>query len=129
MEEANAGESWNKGKIIITVFLLVLLITGGYLLKTSVFGDNSSPVNQKSVKGTSVEEKAVEPTLEQNIQETIREKINNLKQEVLGLDVIEIASSSPQVQKILNDIKSLEQYPANQVKEICQEIYKKVCGL
>jgi hypothetical protein len=41
---------------------------------------------------------------------------------------VEIASSSPQMQKILNDIKSLEQYPANQAKEFCRQIYEKICG-
>jgi hypothetical protein len=38
---------------------------------------------------------------------------------------MEVASSSPQVQKILNDIKALQQYPANQIKDLC----RKICGL
>ena len=59
------------------------------------------------------------------MQKAVAEKIESLKQDVRGLNIVEIASSSPQVQKILNDIKFLEQYPANQAKEIC----KKICGL
>jgi len=124
MEEVNKGESWNKKKIIAAVFLLILLMIGGYLFETRVLSGNSSQL-AKSVKGITVEEETTQPMAKINIQEAVKEKIDNLKQEVSGLDVLEIASSSPQVQKILNDIKSLEQYPTNQIKEIC----RKICGL
>lgn len=124
MEEINTGGSWNKKKIFVAGFLLVLLIVGGYLFKTRVLGENLSQ-QSKSVKGAATKEKNTEPEFKINIQEAVREKLNNLKQEVSGLNMLEIASSSPQVQKILNDIKALEQYPTNQVKEIC----KKICSL
>jgi hypothetical protein len=123
MEQVDTHESWNKKKIFVAVFLLALLIAGGILFKVRILGQNSE--STKSVKGIGVEQKNAEPETRVNIQEVIGEKLNNLKQEVSGLDVMEIASSSPQVQKIINDIKSLEQYPTNQVKEIC----RKICGL
>jgi len=124
MEEVNKKESWNKKRIIIAVFLLILLMVGGYFFKTRDLSENSSQLT-KSVKGIAAEEETTQPMAKINIQEAVKEKIDNLKREVSGLDVLEIASSSPQVQKILNDIKSLEQYPTNQVKEIC----RKICGL
>jgi hypothetical protein len=126
MEEVSRGASWNKKKIFIATFLLILLIVGGYFLKTRILGVNSSQLVE-SVKGIATEE-IKKPTVKINIQKAVKEKIDDLKQEVLGLDVLEIASSSPQVQKILNDIKSLEQYPANQAKEFCKQIYEKICG-
>lgn len=124
MEEVNTGASWNKKRIIIAVFLLILLIVGGYFFKTRVL-DGNLLLQLKSVKGISTQESTNKPAFKLNIQEAVKEKINSIKQEVSGLDVVEIASSSPQVQKILNDIKSLEQYPTNQLKEIC----RKICGL
>jgi hypothetical protein len=124
MEEVSNGQSWNKKKIIIAFFLLAILIIGGYFLKTRILGE-SSPQVKESVKGATIEEITSKPEPKVNVQEIVREKINNIRQEVSGLNILEVASSSPQVQKILNDIKSLEQYPANQIKEIC----KKVCGL
>ena len=124
MEEVSGEASWNKKRIIIAIFLLVLLIAGGYFFKTRVLGDSSLQV-AKSVKGISSEKKNIEPEFNVDIQGAVREKINSLRQEVSNLDVLEVASSSPQVQKILNDIKSLEQYPTNQIKEIC----RKICGL
>lgn len=126
MEELRNEDSWNKKRIFIAVLLLSLLMIGGYFYKTSILNEDAIPA--KSVKGISAKEDVKEPELKElkaNIQESVREKINSLKQEVSGLNILEIASSSPQMQKILNDIKSLEQYPTNQAKEIC----KKICGL
>lgn len=120
MEEIKSEESWNKKKIFAAFFLVVLLIIGGYFLKTRVL-DVTSFNPLASVKGVNTKENITNF----NIPQSIREKINNLKQEVSGLNIVEIASSSPQVQKVLNDIKSLEQYPTNQAKEIC----RKICGL
>jgi len=117
------GESWNKKRIVIAVILLILLAVGGFFFKTRILGQNSSGAGE-SVKGVATEEIAV-PDIKVNIQEAVKEKIDNLKQQVSNLNVSDIASSSPQVQKILNDIKALEQYPTNQLKEIC----RKICGL
>jgi hypothetical protein len=126
MEEVVNGESWNKKRIAIAIVLLALLIAGGCFLKIYVLDKNSSGIKE-SVKGVSIEENNSSSGSDSkiNIQEVVREKINSLKQEVSGLDVLEIATSSAQVQKILNDIKALEQYPTNQIKEIC----RKICGL
>jgi hypothetical protein len=122
MEEENV-QSWNKKRIFIAVFLLALLLAGGYFYKTRVLGETLFRPS-KSVQGINTEKENAElPGI--NVQETVKEKINSLKQQVAGLNISDIASSSPQVQKILNDIESLEQYPTDQVKEIC----RKICGL
>jgi len=120
-------ESWNKKRIFAALILIILLAIGGYFFKTRVLGKNSTFSNPfKSVKSTSSEEKnGGGENLNVGLQKAVKEQLNNLKQEASGLNILEIASSSPQVQKIINDIKSLEQYPTNQAKEIC----KKICGL
>jgi hypothetical protein len=121
--EKEKVQTWNKKKIIFAVILLILLIAGGIFLKTRILGQHSKQIAE-SVKGASTE--AVTSThTSANVQEAVREKIDNLKSQVSNLNISDIASSSPQVQKILNDIKSLQDYPANQVKEIC----RKICGL
>lgn len=126
MEEVNSGSVWNKKKIFIAVFISAVLIVGGYFLKTRFFVDSS---RQASVKGVSVEVVPTESAPKIDIQGAVKEKIDNLKQQVSSLNISEIASSSPQVQKILNDIKSLEQYPVNQAKEICKKLVENFCGL
>jgi uncharacterized protein involved in exopolysaccharide biosynthesis len=122
MEEASEinKETWNKKRVFLGIFLLVLLIIGGgYLFRDKIFISSSRQL--KSVEGVSTS--TVDTAA--NVQEAVREKIDNLKQEVSGLNLMEVASSSPQVQKILNDIKALQQYPANQIKDLC----RKICGL
>jgi hypothetical protein len=119
MEEESV-QSWNKKRISIAVFLLALLLTGGYFLKTHILGE-AQLRPAKSVAGISTKDESAElPGI--NVREAVREKIESLKREISGLDVVEIASSSPQVQKILNDIKSLQEYPENQMKEFCNNI-------
>lgn len=126
--EIKKEESWNKKRIFAAFFLIIALIIGGYFIKTKVLGSNSfSPSDLlRSVKGTSsvkedgkVQEKGLNTF---NVQKPLQEKLESLKREVSGLNILEVASSSPQVQKIINDIKSLEQYPTNQVKEICEKV-------
>jgi hypothetical protein len=120
MDGQSVQETWNKKRIFFALFVLALALVGFYFLKTRIL---ISPSQGQSVEGISDERKFAEPT-KTSIQDTVKEKINNLKEQVLGLNVMEIASSSPQVQKIINDIKSWEEYPANQVKGIC----KQICG-
>jgi regulatory protein YycI of two-component signal transduction system YycFG len=119
MEEESV-QSWNKKRIFIAVFLLVLLLTGGYFFKTRILGEAQLQPS-KSVEGISTKDESAELP-EIDIQKAMKEKIGSLKQQVAGLNVSDIASSSPQVQKILNDIKSLQEYPGNQMKEICNSI-------
>jgi hypothetical protein len=122
MEEAGEinKETWNKKRVFLSIFLLALLIIGGgYLFRDKIFISSSRQL--KSVEGASTS--TVDTAA--NVQETVKEKIDNLKQEVSGLNLMEVASSSSQVQKILNDIKALQQYPANQIKDLC----RKICGL
>lgn len=127
MEEVRMEESWNKKRIFAALFLIILLVVGIYFFKSRVLDTDLSPQDPKSVKGVSSKEKSKnkENDVSVDIQKAVKEKINSLKQEVSSLNIIEVASSSPQIQKIINDIKSLEQYPTNQAKEICRQI----CGL
>lgn len=126
MEKPRNEATWNKKRIFagLLLLLIVALAVGGYFFKTRVLGENLREPT-KIVKGINTKEKDTGPELKINVQEAVKEKIDSIKQQVLGLNIAEIASSSPQVQKIISDIKSLEQYPTNQVKEIC----RKICGL
>ncbi|MDO8582957.1 MAG: hypothetical protein Q7R51_00315 [bacterium] len=122
MDEVREVSVWNKKRIFAGVVLIVFLAAGIYFVKTKILGENSNLVeNNKSVKGVvAKEEEKIIPDF--NLQEAVKNKINSIKQEVSGLNIVEIASSSPQVQKVLNDIKALEQYPTNQAREICKQI-------
>lgn len=117
-------EAWDIKKIVIGVFSVVILLGGGYVAKTMVLDTNQQKPSQKviqSSKGT------VEGAHTQNIdvvqvKDSIQEKINTLKSQVTNLNAAEVASSSPQIQKVIQDIKGLENYPKDQAKQMCQQI-------
>jgi len=129
MEDIKKEESWNKTRIFAVLFLVLLLAVGGYFFKTRFLDAKSLSFSNpfKSVKGviSKEESKNSGKDVNINIQKDVKEKLDNLKQKVSSLNILEVASSSPQIQRIINDIKALEQYPTNQAKEICRQI----CGL
>ena len=128
MEEIKSEEShWDKKKIIGALLALVIL---GFVVK--VFALNAHKTNvevsRPAVKGVTVEgvsnsgDKPTPTPPSFNPQKILQQKLEEIKAEVQSINIAEIASSSPQVQKALNDLKALEAYPKNQAKDLCQKI-------
>ncbi len=114
-------ERWDKKKIIMAIFILLGLIIGGFELKTYVLGSKDLNSNfQSDVKGSRVFPSTIIafPSA-QSIGEEALGNINNIKEEINNINVQDLATSSPQVKKILDDIKSLPNYPASQAREVC----------
>jgi len=121
MKEAKVEEVWDKKKIAITIVAIVLLLIGlvvftGMLNTKDTTKKETGLSIKQSVKGMEAEKEI------QNIKEVLGEKIEEITKEASSINIAEIASSSPQVQKVINDIKELEKYPSDQAKGICQEI-------
>lgn len=113
---------WDKKKIIIFSIVLFLLLIGAYQLKSLILGNDisSKPLQnsyEKQVRGVNIQEPPG-----QSLRNNIQEQISNLKEDAQNIDVVEIASSSPQVQKIINDLKAIQNYPSNQIKEVCEKV-------
>jgi len=105
----------NKRKIILillTIFIIAVFILIGSRKIAS--NQNSSLVSPKQVKGISVQA--------DEIKNAVQDKINALQEEASNINVAEVASSSPQVQKVINDIKSVENYPSDQAKSFCEQV-------
>ena len=123
MDKTENIETWNKKRIIIAIAIITLLIIGGILLKNSILGTKFSPSSfLKSVKGVSSQK--VDKPVPLPIKATIQEKLDTIKKDINSLNIVDIASSSPQVQKIINDLNSIKDYPKNEAKDLCQ----KICG-
>lgn len=119
MKESVQDEEWDKKKIAAAlVALLALLGTGAYYANTHIFKQSTPTVAsiKKDVAGAETSIKLSLP------KEELQNKLEDIKEQVTNINVLEIASSSPQIQKVLNDIKSLESYPRNQAKEMCKKI-------
>jgi hypothetical protein len=76
------------------------------------------------VRGTqaSKEQPKIEAPNFTDIQTTFEERLLDIREEAENIDVAEVASSSPQVQKVISDLKNLQNYPRNQAKEACFNI-------
>lgn len=140
-EEQFTEQVWDKKKIII--FFIVILTLVGFLIffKNKVLSSNLKipflglDKNSKSVEGTSTtndqnqsiadsldNDSSLPITSAKKLQTEVYERVENIKKEISSLSFTEVASSSPQVQKILKDIQNLENLPKNQAKEACQKI-------
>ncbi len=111
--------AWDKKKIIATLVIFILAIAIAIQVKDIVFPPDYKPPVQKQkeeVKGLNTAE------FSSNIKQSISDNVNNLKTQAESLDVAEIASSSPQVQKLINDLKSLQDLPKSQLKSTCEKI-------
>lgn len=128
MKEQNKKEEaieWDKKKILIFLFTVFVLIILGFELKTIILGENYSQDNSlskslnKNVKGLETEKI---PLKSSSIKQNIQNEINNLKAEAQNINIVDIASSSPQVQKIINDLKALQSFPETQLRQTCEKI-------
>jgi hypothetical protein len=119
MKEAPKEElQWDKKKILLFLIAAVVLIGIGFEGRNLILGTSvqpSVPVVKPDVKGVATE---IVPNIKNNVQD----QLDNLKTEAQSVNLVEIASSSPQVQKVINDLKALQNYPKNQVKTTCQQI-------
>ena len=113
--EVEFKESWNKKRIITALIILALLVAGAIFLTKSGFTPNNP--NQKEVS-------TVLSASNENLEDAIQKQIESLKEQAANIDVEEIASSSPQIQNLVNDLKALQDLPRNQAREACMNICK-----
>ena len=94
MDDVKNEESWNKTRIFIAFFLIALLAVGAYFFKIRFLDANLSPKEGKSVKGVSLEDKGKNNNgnMGIDVQGAVKEKLNDLKQEVLDLNIAEEAA-------------------------------------
>jgi hypothetical protein len=119
MKEAPKDEAeWDKKKIILFTIAAIVLIGIGFEAKDLVLGTSVAPavsVQKPDVKGAATQ-------VSSDIKTSVQNQLDNLKTEAQNVDLVQIASSSPQVQKVINDLKAVQDYPKNQLKTTCQQI-------
>lgn len=123
MEEIQKYETWDAKKIFFLLVVLVILALGFKTLvldKKSLKNSNNQSTN---VQGASTSEvPSPTPISTAEIKKGIENKIIELKKEANNINLVEVATSSPAVQKVLNDLKNLQSLPQNQAKEACVKI-------
>jgi conjugal transfer/entry exclusion protein len=116
---------WDKKKIILFTIGAVILVGIGLIVREIMFAGAQTPSSlssQTSVKGANTEIVNPLPDIKQGIQN----QIDSLKNEAQNINMVDVATSSPQVQKVINDLKALQDYPKNQLKQTCENICNKL---
>jgi cytoskeletal protein RodZ len=122
-------ETWNKKRIFLGFIFAVVLITGLISFKNYFLDGNQNPSQNQTTKNSKAVEGASINTNSQNqtnpasdLKTNIQYQINTIQQEASNINLAEIASSSPQVQKVIDDIKSIQNLPKDKVKGFCEQI-------
>ena len=114
MQEVKFEESWNKKRVSIA-FIVLLLLAGGaiYLFR------NRLPFDAKSQRA---QNQKVLSASDQNLEDIVQRQVQAIKHQAENINVEEIASSSPQIQSLINDLKDLQNLPKDKAKEACYNI-------
>lgn len=134
---------WDKKKIIIGVISTIILLGVGIYFLNPYFFSQKNAATQVSKKSGAVEDvegantsKEIDQKNDSSQGQTaksfslptandVQANIATIQQQITHLDAAQIASSSPQVQKIIQDLQAMQEYPKNQAKEMCQQICSK----
>lgn len=121
-------ESWSKKRAIIGLLAIIVLVVLGIIIKESVVAtvagisakkdntENSSKNSDEESDGNSASNRSLK------LKNDIQERLDSIKKEFSSLSATDIASSSPQFKKVMEDIQNLKDLPKNQAKEACYNI-------
>lgn len=116
-KEEKIVESWNKKRVGIALCIILFLIVGVvYFLKNNFsIGKRSQQTAQTRFLSS-----------KERFEDVVQGEFDSIKKQAMDIDVGELASSSPQIKRIIEDLKSLQDYPKNQIKEACTQICRKL---
>lgn len=118
-EEDFFEESWDPKKLLALSILSVIVVVLLYSNR-DMFLSRLPKLQHSKVAGASTQVR--QKALSLPSQSDFKKQFDSIKAEVMGLDIQEVASSSPQVQKLINDIKGFKDLPKNQAKQFCEQV-------
>ena len=112
---------WDKKRIAIILGLVLFLIIAGKEVKDLFFPDTNILGESTTITKDKLEDPDVDgPNL--NLQNQLDTSIEDIKENIENIDPEDVASSSPQIQKVLKDIKSIKNLPTDKAKDACYNI-------
>lgn len=128
-EEEDVEEVWDFRKVAVGITVLLILIFGAIVGKRILFHQSLSPSSfippLPSVKGVSTyfsPQNSSHTRISLPSQQDVQNQMQQIQQQVTHLNVNEVATASPQVQKLLKQIEELPAGPVGQVKEACMRL-------
>ena len=129
--EEEYEESVNFKKILASFIFVGVIVIGGVFIVRSFMEKNpglfAKPSGDGTVAGATTKDDSNGKTGKeggtQASNEDLQRKLDTLKGEVSGLSVSDVTSSnSPQMKKVMEDIKNLQNLPGEQAKAACEQI-------
>lgn len=125
-EEEKFEEVWDPRKIIGGILVLALLILSAVVVKRIIFHESLDPMSfvpqfpqVKGIATFNAPENSSHVKISLPNQQEVQSQIQNIQEQVTHLDLKEVASSSPEVQKIIKQIQQIPAGSVNQVKDMC----------
>ena len=125
-KEEESTEQWDKKRIIISAFFVIVAIFAVNEIKTAFFPSKNGVLGQATqVTPGPIKKPDIElPRF--NVVNEVGSKINEIKNNINSLDPKEVASSSPQIQKVLRDMEGIKDLPSNEAKSMCMKICSEI---
>lgn len=112
---------WDKRKILVALILIGFILIIGFEAR-GIFTNSDSEVLGRSEFNRSEIEKPKVKSPQVDIENQVESTILDIKESINSLDANEVATSSPQIQKVLKDIQGIKDLPSNQAKEMCLKL-------
>lgn len=119
VREVKTNKEWDIKKLILVSLFLAGILAVFLFFKFYFFADSNKAL--KEVKGQESRSRVINTD---NIQEAVKGQMDSIKEQAENINITDIATSSPQVQKIIKDIQALENYPSNQARSMCENLCK-----
>ena len=117
-EEIDSQE-WDRKKIFTTLFFAIVAILAVSEIKGTFFPGKPLVLGEK-VEAPSIKKPNIKPP-SLNVAD-VGLKLEDIKKNIEDLTPEEIATTSPQIQKVLQDIGEIKNLPSNQAREMCLKI-------
>lgn len=112
---------WDKKRILIGIGIILILLIGAREIKTRFFPETSILGESTTKKANDIRKPDVSsPDL--NISSQVNTSLEDVKENIGNIDPEEVATSSPQIQKVLRDIQGIKNLPVEKAKDACYNI-------
>lgn len=109
---------WDKKRILIGLVVLLFLVIGVREAK-GYFFPNTSILGESTTKRASEVSKPDVKAPDLNLSSQVNTSLEDVKENVSNIDPAEVASSSPQIQKVLRDIQGIKNLPVDKARDAC----------
>jgi hypothetical protein len=112
---------WDKKRIIIALGMIIVLFILAGEIKNRFYPDVNILGESTTKKLSQIEKPDVRsPNL--NLGDQVNTSLEDVKSNIENIDPADVASSSPQIQKVLRDIQGLKNLPTDKARDACFRI-------